>query len=168
MWRRKKLILIAVLATVLLAGSVGGLAFAQTQNGDGSQSGSLLDRVAEILAGKGINITPEQLKDAFNQAQGDMRDEALDKYLQNLVDEGRITQEQADQYKAWWQARPDMEPYRQQLNEWQQARPTIPPELEEWQKARPDAPLPGPFGRFGGHAFRNDMKWGGAGHFWGR
>jgi len=54
-----------------------------------------------------------------------MQDEALDSYLQELVDEGKITQDEADQYKAWWQARPDMEPFRQQLEEWQQARPDI-------------------------------------------
>jgi hypothetical protein len=84
-----------------------------------------------------------------------MQDEALDRYLQNLVAQGRITQEQADQYKAWLQARPDMEPFRQQLREWEQARP--------------DVPLPGPLGRFGGPGFlHRGMGWGGVPFFWGR
>jgi len=146
MWRRKKFIVVAVLAAVILAGSVGGVALAQTGNGDDSQPKTLIARVAEILG-----IDQQKLEDAFAQARSEMRDEALDSYLHDLVEQGTITEEQAVQYKAWWQARPDIEPFRQQLREWQQARPGIPPELEEWQQARPDIPLPGPFGRFGGH-----------------
>jgi len=160
MWRRKRFIIIGLLATVLLAASIGGIVLAQAENGDDSQPKTLLDRVAEILVGKGINVTLEQLKDAFTQAQSEMRDEALDRYLQGLVDKGKITQEQADQYKAWWQARPDVELYRQQLEEWWQERPGMPPELKEWQEASPDVPLPGPFGRFDSHGFHGGMKWG--------
>ncbi|MFC1986230.1 hypothetical protein ACFLWC_04480 [Chloroflexota bacterium] len=163
MWRRKKFIVIALLATVVLAGSIGGVALAQTENEDDSQPKTLLARVAEIL-----DIDQQKLEDAFAQAQSEMRDEALDSYLQNLVKEGNITQEEADQYKAWCQARPDMEPFQQHLREWQQARPGMPPELEEWQEARPDMPLPGSFGRFGGRGFQDGMKWGGGHHFWGR
>ena len=167
MWRSKKFI-VALLATVLVVGSIGGIALANTENGDDSQPETLLDRVAEILVGKGINITSEQLKEAFTQAQSEMRDEALDSRLQNLVKEGKITQEQADQYKAWLQERPDMGQFRQQLRDWQQARPGMPPELEEWQQARPDMPLPGSFGGFGSRGFHGGMKWGGERYFWGR
>ena len=162
MWRSKKFILVALLAAMVLAGSTAGLVLAQ-ENGDDSQPKTLLARVAEKL---GIN--QQELEDAFAEAQSEMRDEALDSRLQNLVDEGKITQDEADQYKAWLQATPDMEPFRQQLRDWQQARPGMPPELEEWQQARPDMPLPGPFGRFGGHGFPGGMKWGGGRYFWGR
>ncbi len=167
MWRSKKFIVVALLAAVVLAGSIGGVALARTGSGNPagvllaqnvsenvSQRDVLFTRVAEILVGKGIDITSEQLEDAFAQAQSEMRDEALDSYLQNLVDEGKITQEEADQYKAWWQSRPDMEPFRQQL--------------EAWQQARPDTPLPGPFGGFGGRGFGGGMKWGGGRCFGGR
>ena len=155
MWRRKKLfIIIGLLATVLLVGSVGGVVLAQTANGDVSQPKTLMERVADILVGKGINVTSEQLNEAFTQARSDMQNEALDSYLQNLVSEGKITQDEADQYKTWWQNRPDMEPFRQQL--------------EEWQQARPDIPLPGKSGRFGMEGFRGGMRGGGGGFFWGR
>ena len=156
MWRSKRFI-IAVLATVLLAGTISGLAFAQTGSTSDGSGKTLLARVAEILS-----IDQQKVEDAFAQAQREMREEALDNYLKNLVDQGKITEEEADQYKAWWQARPDMEPFRQQLREWQQTRPDIPPELQEWQEARPDMPLPG---RFGGHGF-SGMKWGGGRYFW--
>ena len=155
MWRSKRFILVTLLMVAVLVGSIGGIALAE--NGDDSQPKTLLARVAEILG-----IDQQKVEDAFSQAQSEMRDEALDSYLQNLVKEGKITQEEADQYKAWWQARPDIEPYRQQLQEWQQARPEVPPEFKEWQQASPDMPIPGPFGRFGG------MEWGGGRHFWSR
>ena len=102
MWRRKKFIIIGLLATVLLVGSIGGVALAQTENGDDSQPKTLLDRVAEILG-----IDQQKLEDAFAQAQSDMRDEALDRYLQKLVDDGKITDVQAGEYKAWLEAKPD-------------------------------------------------------------
>ena len=163
MWRRKKMIIIGLLATVLLVGSVGGVVFAQTENGDDSQPKTLMARVAEKLG-----IGQQELEDAFAEARSEMRDEALDSYLQKLVDEDKITPDQAVQYKEWLQARPDMEPFRQQLREWQQARPGMPPEMKEWQEARPDIPLPGPFGRFGGPGFHGGMKGGGGRCFWGR
>ena len=149
MWRSKKFVVFALLAAVLLVGSISGIAFAQTGNGDDSQPevrcGALLDKVCEIYEQKtGVGIEQEVLK------------------------EGKISPDQADQYKAWLQARPDTEPFRQQLKDWQQARPDISPELKEWQDARPDMPLPEPFGRFGGHGFQDSMKWGGGHHFWGR
>ena len=149
MWRSKKFIVVAVLAIVVLVGSVGAVAFAQTENGDDSQPKTLLARVAEKLG-----IEQQELEDAFAEAQSEMRDEALDSRLQSLVEQGKITQQEADQYKAWLQARPDMEPFRQQL--------------KEWQQARPDMPLPGPFGRFGRHGFHGGIKWGGGHCFWGR
>ena len=148
MWRSKKFI-VAVLIAVVLVGSTAGVVIAQTENGDNSQPKTLLARVAEILG-----IDQQNLEDAFAQARSEMQDEALDSYLQNLVNEGKITQEEADQYKVWLQARPNMEQYRQQLREWQQTRP--------------DTPLPESFGRFGGHSFQGGMRWGGGHHFWGK
>jgi len=146
MWRSKKFI-VAVLIAVVLVGSIGGTVIAQNGNGDDSQPKTLLARVAEILG-----IDQQKLEDAFAQTRSEMQDEALDSRLQNLVNEGKITQEEADQYKAWLQARPATEQYRQQLREWQQARP--------------DMPLPGPFGRFGGHGFQGGITGGGGHHFW--
>ena len=150
---RKKLIITGLLAGVLLVGSIGGAALAQTGSTDNTTSGkSLLGRVATILG-----IEQQTLEDAFAQARSEMRDEALDNYLQKLVNEGKITQEQADQYKAWWQSRPDIEPFRQQMREWQQARPSLPDEFKEWHEARPDLPFPGGFGRSGEHGIRGGM-----------
>jgi len=112
MWKSKKVILIGLLAIALLAGSTVGIALAQTENGDEIQSvdryGALMDRVCGIYEDStGVSIDPEQLKTAFAQARGEMAAEAMESRLQSLVEEGTITQGEADEYLEWWQARPD-------------------------------------------------------------
>ena len=112
MWRRKKLVVVAVLATAVLAGSIGGAVIAADNGEDGNPEaalGTLLDRVCAIYEEKtGVAIDQEALKDAFDQAQSEMRTEALETWLQSLVEAGKITQEQADEYLQWQQARPDV------------------------------------------------------------
>jgi hypothetical protein len=113
--RSKKFVLVTLLATVALVGSISGVVAAQ--NGGDSQPNAanqtanqtLLDRVCEIYQGNtGVAIDPQALEDAFAQAQSEKLQKALDSRLQYLVDQGKITQGEADQYKAWWQSRPDV------------------------------------------------------------
>ena len=113
MWRRKKFIAI-VLATMLLVGGTVGVVLA-VDNGDEDRSlpearpEALLDRVCVIYQeNTGNAIDPQQLNDAFAQAQSEMQAEVMQNRLQNLVEQGEITQEQADQYLEWWQSRPDV------------------------------------------------------------
>ena len=102
-----------VLVPAVLAGSIGGVAFAQTGSEDTTQPEArheaLLDRVSAIYQeNTGVAIDSEALRDAFAQAQSEMRAEALQNHLQSLVDEGTITEEEADQYLEWWQSKPDV------------------------------------------------------------
>lgn len=111
MRRSKKFILVTVLATVVLVGSITGVVLAQ--DGDGSQAKAgpevLLGRVCEIYQqNTGDEIDPEALKDAFAQVKSEMRAEALQNRLQYQVEQGKITQGEADQYKEWWQSKPDV------------------------------------------------------------
>ena len=113
MWRSKKFIVVAVLAAVVLVGTIGGIALAQTENGDGSQPevchGLLMDRICAIYEeNTGVAIDQQELGDAFAQARSEMRNEIMSSHLQNLVDQGKITQDEADQYKEQWQSRADM------------------------------------------------------------
>ena len=112
MWRSKKLIIAAVLAAVMLTGSIGGVILA-TDNGDDGEPDAkyetLLNRISEIYQeNTGVAIDQEALKDAFAQARSEMQIEAVENYLQSLVEQDKITQEQADGYLEWWQARPDV------------------------------------------------------------
>ena len=116
MWKTKKgILLLALLVGVLLAGSIAGVvAFAQSGSGSDSQPkaqvDTLLDKVSQIYQkNTGVSLDTQQLKDAFTQAQTEMRSEALQSWLKNQVDKGTITQEQADTYLKWWQAKPDVQ-----------------------------------------------------------
>jgi polyhydroxyalkanoate synthesis regulator phasin len=71
---------------------------------------AILDRACAIYEDEmGVAIDSEKLKDALDQAQSELRDEALQNLLENLVDEGKMTRGEADQYLEWWQSRPDIE-----------------------------------------------------------
>ncbi len=107
MWKSKKFVIIAVLAAVVLAGSVVGVAFADT--GTGTTSGNTLyAKVVAILNKQGVNIDQAKLESAFTQARQEIRDEALDKYLDKLVAEGKLKPEDAQQYKQWWDSKPNV------------------------------------------------------------
>jgi len=117
MWKRKWFIPVVVVSVLLIGGVVGGVVVAGSDNAtnteDQSQATSrfqaLLDRVCAIYEEQtGVAIDSEQLKDALKQAGSEMRDEALENWLQNLVNKGEITQEEADQYLQWWQSRPEI------------------------------------------------------------
>ena len=145
MWQSKKFIVAVVLAVLAVVGSTSAAVLAAS-NGDDSQPKTLLARVAEIM-----EVDEQKLEDAFTQARTEMQNEALDSYLKDLVDQGKITQEEADQYKAWWQSKPDMSLWQQQM--------------QEWLQTRPDIAVPGPMWRSGGPGFYGGMNWGGGRFF---
>jgi len=104
--------------TGLLVGTVS----ADDENGE-SPRDTLMARVAELL-----NIDQDDLEDAFTQALEEQREQrqeemqaARDARMQELIDQGVITQEQADEW-----------------NEWLESRPAVGDELREWLEARPD------------------------------
>lgn len=92
-----------VLTGLLVIGITGGavLAHGGGENGD-SPVKSFASRVAGIL---GLNES--QVQDAFKQARAEMQDEALQAKLDKMVESGRLTQEEADEYKEWYDSRPD-------------------------------------------------------------
>lgn len=98
------------LALAVAVGAVvmGATVFAEeptptTQEAVEQAQQKLLARVAEILG-----IEEQKVTDAFDQATSELRTEALQDHLQQLVDEGKITQDEADQYLDWWSQRPDV------------------------------------------------------------
>ncbi len=104
MWKRRNIIIVGVVAAVVVAGSIAGVAIAQTNTPPKPDpSKTLMGRVAAILG-----IDQQKLQSAFDQANRDMQNEALDSRLKSLVDQGKMTQDQADQYKKWWQSRPNI------------------------------------------------------------
>jgi len=139
MKRSRKFILIGLLVVVVLAGSIGGVALAYTEDGDDSSPGArheaMLESVCEIYEeNTGVAIDPQKLENAFTQARSEMREAALENgdrmrpegmlkfremdpetmqdRLQNLFDEGKITQEQYEKKMEWMESMPDDAPFR--------------------------------------------------------
>ncbi len=117
--RKRKWLIPVIVATVLVVGGItGGLVLAGSDNSaEGENQLLLSDRCQELLERvcaiyeerTGVAIDAEQLREALEQAREEMREEALENRLEKLVEEGKITQEEADQYLEWWQSRPDIE-----------------------------------------------------------
>ena len=120
MWRRKKLVIVAVLAAVVLVGSIGGIALANgADDRPEAPCTELLDRVSEIYEQKtGVTIDPDVLKEALDQARGEMHPEgmpyhskmdpeALQNHLQDLLNDGEITEEQYEHMMDRIESMPD-------------------------------------------------------------
>jgi hypothetical protein len=141
LFKSKKFIIVAVLTAVVLAGTIGGVALAQDGNGGTpnpqARQGALLEKVAEIYeANTGTAIDAGELQKAFAEANEEIATQAREEMWQKLVDEGVITQEQLDEFKAWLEARPEM----------------ATDAFKEWLEARPDLGI-GPFGNMDGERF---------------
>jgi hypothetical protein len=145
MWRSKKFIIIAVLVALIAVGSTVGVVLAQDDSSGSSSSQTIWERAAAILGQNGTSVTAGQLESAFTQARQEIRDENVDSRLDALVASGKITQEQADQIKAWLDQKPDLSQAQQQMKDWLNSRPDVP-------------------GICGGSTVRGGMM----GRFWGR
>ena len=102
---RKRWIIVPMIAGLLALGIMGGTAAAQSAGGSDGASPvrGLLSRVASILG-----IEQSQVEDAFQQAAQEMKLERVQSKLDYMVEQGRITQEQATEYFEWYQSRPDI------------------------------------------------------------
>ena len=90
---------IAVVAVAIISFSI---ALAQGNEGGDSNASELAIKVAEILG-----MDRAVVDDAIKQAHRELRDEAAQNNLNALVEKGRLTQEQADEYLNWIQSRPE-------------------------------------------------------------
>ncbi len=84
-------------ATVMAKGEV------ETTPPPEASENALLERVADILG-----IDEEDLINALKQAQQEMREEAFINRLNQAVEEGLITREQADEIIEWWEQKPEV------------------------------------------------------------
>ena len=99
---RKRWIIVSVVMAALAIAITGGAIMAQDEDEDGSKS--FAGRVAEILG-----LEEDTVGDAMKQAKEDMRDEAVKAKLDALVEDGKMTQEDADAYLEWLESRPDVD-----------------------------------------------------------
>lgn len=100
----KKRLLIPIAATMMLISIfTAGAVMAQEDGTDETPAvQSFASRVAAILG-----VDEAQVQDAMDQAHREMQDETVRNKLDALVEQGRLTQEQADEYYQWYQSRPE-------------------------------------------------------------
>jgi len=121
----KTLISVLVVALLLAVGATTVMAEGEEETTPPPETGTngLLERVADIL-----EIDQEDLIDAFKQAQQEMREGTFIRALNQAVEEGLMTQEQAGEIIKWWEAGPD-------------------DEIREWWGQKPEVIKPGMFKR---------------------
>ena len=168
---KKKIAAIAVAIGVLGVGLLGGVVLAD-EAADASKGNGLIARVAEILG-----LDEDTVQDAFDQARGEIRDEALEKKLDAAVEEGVLTQDQADALGEWIDARPDDLPRKfrggfwgasEEKLDWAVEKGLLTQDqadaLQDWYDDRPED-LPEGFGsghgRKFGHRGRGSFRGGG-------
>lgn len=110
----KKLLIYGPLSMALVAAlAVGIPAAVAADSSDGTSSGTavideqglgqqIMTRAAEILG-----IDEETLENAFRQATQEMMTERQQERLQNAVENGLITEEEAAEIQGWWDSKPD-------------------------------------------------------------
>ena len=99
--KRRWLFVPIIVGLLALGITVGGVLAQGGGDGDGTAK-SFAGRVAAILG-----LEEAEVKDSFTQAATEARQDRLMTKLVGLVEDGSITQEQADEYLDWYQSRPD-------------------------------------------------------------
>jgi len=109
----KSLILAGVLAGTMAITAVGGVALAQstpTGTPTPSATATATDEARKSytarLAAK-LGISEEALKDAMQSVRREMQDEKVAEILKRMVEAGKLTQEQGDEYLEWRKSRPE-------------------------------------------------------------
>ena len=144
MWKSKKFIVATVLVAVFLVAGTAGVVLAQDENQGAGPHQTLLIRVAQILG-----IDQQKLEDAFNQAMSEQREqlkETMEQKIQNMVKDGKLTQQQLDEFNTWMKAKPEMpnvnpRELKKLLDEGKITQQQI-DAFKDWMKARPELPFP--------------------------
>ncbi len=142
MWRSKKFIITVLLTVVVLGGILGGFAVANADDEDTTPpppgNAGFLEKVAELYEKRtGVAINPDELQNAFNDAREDLGNQARECFRERLLEEGKVTQEQLDEFDKWMSERPDLA--SDEFKEWLDSNPglNLPFGPHSWDDERP-------------------------------
>ncbi len=148
---RSRLLIGVLVAVMALTGVLIGTVSAD--DAPAGQRDTLIARVAEILG-----IDQQDVEDAFQQALNEQREErrqqmeaARETRIQELIEHGVITQQQADEWHAWCEARPDNS---DEMREWFESRPDLDIEVSPGMRASGSRMAPGRFSHMTPDGFR--------------
>ncbi len=94
---KKAWLVMSVTAIMVSMMAVGGVAMA-----DAGERGEVKSKLAEVL-----DIDEQTVTDAFRDAGEEHAQEAIQAWLDKLVESGEITRVQADEFTSWYGERPD-------------------------------------------------------------
>ena len=100
--RKMRIIIPITIAVVAVTAFSLTVVLAQENERGDSNASKLAAKVAKILG-----LDAAEVDDAIKQARREIRDEAIQKKLNALVEKGQLTQEQADEYLNWIQSKPE-------------------------------------------------------------
>lgn len=103
---RKRWLIIPVVVMVLAGALVGGVVLAsgdsdRSENDVNGKAEGFAHRVAEILG-----LEEDTVAEAMKQASKEMHNERIEAWLDKMVESGKVTQEQADEYQEWLNDQP--------------------------------------------------------------
>ena len=100
---KRKWLMIPLVTGILAAGLTGASVLAHNEDGEQvSPKDAVVAKVAESLG-----LDQQALKDALQEAIQEVRSDRIQHRLDDAVEAGRLTQEQADAYFEWYEARPE-------------------------------------------------------------
>ena len=100
---KKRLFLGLAAVAVMVTGITGAVVWTQVAHADGEDSGtSFAARIATIL-----ELEESVVTDAFKQANKDLQDERFEAKMDRRVEDGKMTQDEADAAVEWYEERPE-------------------------------------------------------------
>lgn len=107
MKKHLKYVAIGAVAIAILAATIGGaVAFADSPGGDDEVAAG----PAQVFAGKvadALGLSQDEVANAFREARQEMAEGAMQQRVENALEEGIITQDEATEILDWWQDRPE-------------------------------------------------------------
>ena len=100
---KRSLFLGLAAVAVMVTGITGAVVWTQVAHADGEDSGtSFAARIATIL-----ELEESVVEDAFKQANNDIQDERFEAKMDRRVEDGKMTQDEADAAVEWYEERPE-------------------------------------------------------------
>ena len=106
MSKRVKIIMVGVAVVLALTLALTAVAFASEPDEEGEPAceGPWQAYMGKVAGQLGID--EEQLEDACTAAHQEMRDEAIERFLERAVEEGCIDEQESAEIVEWWSNRP--------------------------------------------------------------
>ena len=108
----KKKVIMSIASTLLVLVAIVGttLAVSADDGGITPSTSTIMERVAELYKNNtGVTLDPSQLQTAFDEAHQEIREQNRNTMLEQLIENGVITEEEATDLRDWLDEKPDID-----------------------------------------------------------